>query len=50
MSAIWHDSGLWIALGVTLVTLAVAVAMHRVIMRILKSPSPDGEEKLSKNE
>ena len=50
MNTIWHDPGLWIALGVTLVTLIVAVAMHRIFMRILKKPPQNISEQLSKDE
>jgi NhaP-type Na+/H+ or K+/H+ antiporter len=50
MGAIWRDPGLWIALGVTLLTLVVAVAMSRIFMRILKKPPPDVVQQLSKNE
>jgi len=37
----WNDAGTWIALGVTVLTLAVAVAMHRVIVNILKDGSAE---------
>ena len=50
MSAIWHDSGTWIALGVTLVTLVAAVAMHRIFVKILKEPAPEEREQLQKDE
>jgi hypothetical protein len=44
MNPLWHDEGTWIALGVTLVTLAAALGMHRVFVKILRSP-PSPEEK-----
>jgi heme exporter protein D len=50
MSAIWHDPGLWIALGVTLLTLVVAVAMSRIFMRILKKTPLDENQALLKDE
>jgi heme exporter protein D len=50
MNPIWHDPGLWIALGVTLLTLVVAVVMHRIFMRILKSSAPNQAEELPKDE
>ena len=50
MRALWHDEGLWIALGVTLVTLAAALLMHRVFVKILKQPAPDKREELQKDE
>jgi len=50
MNAIWRDPGLWIALGVTLLTLVVAVAMSRIFMRILKKLPPDTSQQLSKDE
>ncbi|MDR0276153.1 MAG: hypothetical protein LBI48_12635 [Burkholderiaceae bacterium] len=50
MNAIWHDEGAWIALGVTVITLIAALVMHRIFVKILRSPPPDRDEKLSKNE
>ena len=50
MGAIWHDGGLWIALGVTLVTLVAAFAMHRIFIKILKQPAPNNREELPRNE
>ena len=32
----WRDEGVWIALGVTLLTLVAAVVMHRIFMKIPK--------------
>ena len=46
----WRDEGVWIALGVTLITLVAAVVMHRVFVKILKQPAPEQREELSKNE
>ena len=31
----WQDEGVWIALGVTLITLVAAVVMRRVFAKIL---------------
>ena len=45
-----QDEGVWIALGVSLVTLVVALAMRRIFIKILKEPPPDKREQLSKNE
>jgi NhaP-type Na+/H+ or K+/H+ antiporter len=50
MSAIWHDEGTWIALGVTLITVVVALAMHRVFVKILRSPPPDEHNQASQDE
>ena len=44
MPAWMSGDGAWIAFGVTAVTLVMAVVMHRVIVRVLKSPPPDTEE------
>ena len=41
MSGLWHDEGAWIALGVSGLFLVAAVVMHRVIVKVLKSGSPD---------
>ena len=46
----WQDEGVWIALGVTLITLVAAVVMHRVFVKILKQPTPEQREELSKDE
>ncbi len=40
-ASLWSDSGTWIALGVSVLTLVVAWAMHRVIVKVLKAPPPD---------
>ncbi len=40
-ASLWSDSGTWIALGVSVLTLVVAWAMHRVIIKVLKAPLPD---------
>jgi hypothetical protein len=47
MNAILHDEGTWIALGVTLITLIAAVVMHRVFVKILRTPAPDEREESS---
>jgi hypothetical protein len=37
----WRDSGTWIALGVSALFIAVAVAMSVVFRRILRQPPAD---------
>lgn len=37
---LWSDSGTWIALGVTFITIVAALIMHRVIVKVLKTPPP----------
>ena len=32
----WRDPGAWIAIGVSLLFLVVALVMHRVIVKVLK--------------
>ena len=42
----WRDPGAWIAIGVSLLFLVVALVMHRVIVKVLKNGSnepPDHE-------
>ncbi len=46
----WQDEGTWIALGVSALFLVAAFVMHRVFMKILRSPAPDERKELSKNE
>ena len=50
MSSIWQDEGTWIALGVSLLFLVAAFVLHRVLVKIMKTPAPDKREKLLKNE
>ena len=50
MSSIWQDEGTWIALGVSLLFLVAAFVLHRVFVKILKTPVPDNPNELSKNE
>lgn len=50
MSPLWHDEGLWIALGVTLVTIVAALVMRHVFIQILKKPPPDARKELAKDE
>ena len=50
MSSIWQDEGTWIALGVSLLFLVAAFVLHRVFVKILKTPAPEKREELSKNE
>jgi len=38
---IWHDAGTWIVLGVSLLFIAVGVAMHHVIRKVLRAPPTD---------
>ena len=38
---IWNDAGTWIVLGVSLLFIIVGVAMHQVIRKVLRRPSPD---------
>ena len=33
----WRDPGAWIAIGVSLLFLVVALVMHRVIVKVLKN-------------
>jgi len=42
---IWSDSGTWIAIGISVLFLVVALAMHLVIRRILKTQPTDSESK-----
>ncbi len=35
----WRDPGAWIAIGVSLLFLVVALVMHRVIVKVLKNGS-----------
>ena len=46
----WQGEGVWIALGVTLITLVAAVVMHRFFVKILKQPAPEQREELPKDE
>ncbi|MDR0458235.1 MAG: hypothetical protein LBH10_04290 [Burkholderiaceae bacterium] len=50
MSAIWHDPGAWIAVGVSALFLIVALVMFLVFRKILRSPPPDDLKELSKSE
>jgi hypothetical protein len=42
---LWSDTGTWIAIGISVLFLVVALAMHLVIRRILKSPPTEPESK-----
>jgi len=45
-ASLWSDPGTWIALGISALFLVVALVMHRVIVKVLKSsPPPDIESK-----
>ena len=46
----WQDEGTWIALGISLLFLVAAIVMHRIFIKILRSPPSDRREELSKNE
>ena len=37
----WHDSGTWIALGVSALFVVAGFIMHRVFVKILKTGSPE---------
>ena len=37
----WRDPGAWIAIGVSLLFVVVALVMHRVIVKVLKDGSAD---------
>ncbi|HPL77673.1 hypothetical protein [Candidatus Skiveiella danica] len=37
----WRDPGAWIAIGVSLLFLVVALVMHRVIVKVLKNGSTE---------
>ena len=37
----WRDPGVWIAIGVSLLFVVVALVMHRVIVKVLKDGSTD---------
>jgi hypothetical protein len=46
MSAIWQDTGTWIALGVSALFVVAGLVMHRVFVNILKNgsePTPKDE-------
>ena len=34
----WRDPGAWIAIGISMLFLVVAFGMHRVFVKILKTP------------
>ncbi|WP_374355293.1 hypothetical protein [Limnohabitans sp.] len=44
MSALWHDEGTWIALGISALFLVAAFAMHRVFVKVLQSSAPPQKE------
>lgn len=41
MTGLWADTGAWIAIGISVLFLVVAWVMHRVIVKVLKSPAHD---------
>jgi hypothetical protein len=44
MSSLWQDEGTWIALGISALFLLVALVMHRVFVKVLRSPAPPEKE------
>lgn len=49
-ASLWSDPGTWIALGVSALFLVAAWVMHRVFLKVLKTPtesSADGTEPAS---
>ncbi|MFD1712544.1 hypothetical protein ACFSF0_18260 [Ottowia flava] len=46
----WQDEGTWIALGISALFVVAGLVMHRVFVKILKNPAPDGRKELSKDE
>ncbi len=38
---IWNDPSTWIVLGVSLLFLVVGIVMHRIIMKIVRTPPPE---------
>lgn len=41
MTGMWRDPGAGIAIGVSLLYVVVALAMHRMIVKVLKDGSAD---------
>lgn len=41
---LWSDSGTWIAVGVTAISIIGAVVMHRVIVKVLKTPPSQNDQ------
>lgn len=41
---IWSDAGTWIVLGVSLLFIVVGIAMHRIIMKVVRAPAPEAKE------
>jgi hypothetical protein len=41
----WHDEGAWIAVGVSALFVVVALVMHRVFVRILKTGATEPAQK-----
>ena len=39
---IWNDAGTWIVLGVSLLFIVVGIAMHRIIMKVVRLPLNQG--------
>ena len=38
---IWNDPSTWIVLGVSLLFLVVGIVMHRIIMKVVRTPAPE---------
>ncbi|MEX8193989.1 hypothetical protein [Comamonas guangdongensis] len=38
---IWNDASTWIVLGVSALFIAVGIVMHRIIMKVVRSPAPE---------
>ena len=41
---LWTDSGTWIAVGVTIISIVVGIAMHRIIKKVLQQAPQDTPE------
>lgn len=46
---LWTDPGTWIAVGVTVLTLVVAFAMHRVIRKVLQQNTDTALDNIEKS-
>ena len=44
MPPVLQNEGAWIAIGVSLVFVIAALVMHRVVVRVLKTPSDDASQ------
>lgn len=41
---IWNDAGTWIVLCVSLLFIVVGIAMHRIVMKVVRAPAPESKE------